>query len=402
MKILVLNSGSSSLKYQLFSMTNEKTLAKGICERIGSKGGKIKHTSNCDKKVTFDVDMPTHIDALKQVMQLLSKGEYAVIDDLGEISAVGHRMVNGGWVFNKAVLIDDEVLKKLEEIYELAPLHNPASVMGMKSCREVLGKDVPQVVVFDTAFHHTMPPEAYMFPIPYEYYEKYKIRKYGFHGTSHRYVSEECAKKMGKSISELKIITVHLGNGSSIAAVKYGKCVDTTMGFTPLDGLIMGTRSGSIDPSVVFYLFDKENLSPKQVSDILNKKSGKAGIANISDDRDLREAEKAGDKRAALALRIQNYQVTKYIGSYAAAMNGVDAIAFAGGIGENSDSLRREVCDSLTFMGIELDYEKNEQTLYGKEGEITKPGSKVKVFVIPTNEELVIARDTLQIVKNLK
>lgn len=401
MKILVINAGSSSLKYQLFDMTDETMLAKGICERIGDRG-KLTHKTPDGKSVSFEADMPDHVEAFKQVQKVLSTGENPVIKDLGEIAAVGHRMLHGGAKFNKSMLIDDELLERLEELCVLAPLHNPANIMGIRSCRDVLGHDVPQVVVFDTEFHSTMPPEAYMYPIPYEYYEKYQLRRYGFHGTSHKYVSQKCAELMGRDIKELKIITVHCGNGSSITAVKNGKSVDTSMGLTPLEGIIMGTRSGSVDPTVVSFLCEKENMSPIEVCQMLNKKSGKLGLSGVSsDDRDLREAEKKGNERAALALKIQNYQVIKYVGSYTSVMNGVDAIAFAGGIGENSEPMRKAVCDSLGYLGVKLDEELNNKTLFGVQGEISAPDSKVKVFVIPTNEELVIARETLGIVEKL-
>lgn len=401
MKILVINAGSSSLKYQLFNMSDEKMLAKGICERIGNRG-RLTHKTPDGKSVSFDVDMPSHVEAFKQVQKVLSTGENPVIKDLGEIAAVGHRMLHGASKFNKSMLITRELIEELDELSMFAPLHNPANIMGIRSCRDVLGPDVPQVVVFDTEFHSTMPPEAYMYPIPYEYYEKYQLRRYGFHGTSHKYVSHKCAELMGRDIKDLKIITVHCGNGSSITAVKNGKSVDTSMGLTPLEGIIMGTRSGSVDPTVVSFLCDKEKMSPIEVCQLLNKKSGKLGLSGVSsDDRDLREAEKNGNERAALALRIQNYQVIKYIGAYAAVMNGVDAIAFAGGIGENSEPMRKEVCNSLSYLGVKLDYELNNKTLYGVQGEISAADSKVKVFVIPTNEELVIARETLAIVEKL-
>ena len=325
-----------------------------------------------------------------------------VLDDLGEISAVGHRVVQGGALFNESVLVTDEVIAGIESLCDLAPLHNPAHIQGIRACINVFGADVPEVVVFDNAFHSTMPPEAYIFPIPYEYYEKYQVRRYGFHGTSHRFVSARCAEVMGKNIEDLKIITCHLGNGSSITAVKNGKCVDTSMGLTPLDGFIMGTRCGAVDPSVITFLQEKEGWTPAETSAILNKKSGVLGISGVSsDDRDVSAAEKDGNEKARLARSIQRYQIRKLIGSYAAAMNGVDAIVFTGGIGENTTDLRADVCNNLSFLGVKIDEEMNEVLRRGKEGELSTADSAVKVFVLPTNEELVIARDTKAIAESL-
>ncbi|HOO25299.1 MAG TPA: acetate kinase [Clostridiales bacterium] len=401
MKILVINAGSSSLKYQLISMTEEKTMAKGVCERIGI-GGRVEGR-NCNG-VTFgyDIDIPDHTAAFLEVEKALTSGKAKVIDSLNEIVAVGHRVVQGGAIFNSSVLITDDVLTKIEELSDLAPLHNPAHVQGIRACKKVFGPEVPQVAVFDNAFHSTMPPEAYMFPIPYEYYEKYNIRRYGFHGTSHRFVSNRCAQLMETDIEKLKIITCHLGNGCSIAAVKYGKVVDTSMGLTPLDGFIMGTRSGGIDPSAVLYLQEKEGWTPAQTDEILNKKSGILGVSGISsDDRDVKAEELSGNKRAALARKIQRYQIRKFIGSYIAAMDGVDAIVFTGGIGENTFDLRASTCRHLAWLGIKYDEDINKELQKGREGEITTKDSKVRVFVIPTNEELVIARDTKEIVEVL-
>ena len=399
MKVLVINCGSSSLKYQLFDMNTEEMIAKGNCERIGVDG-KIGGSTADGKKFGYDVEFKNHTEAFLEVKKVLTEGDAKVIDSLDEIAAVGHRIVQGGALFNKSVLVDEKVIEGIESLCDLAPLHNPAHIQGIRACIDVFGKDLPQVAVFDNAFHSTMPPEAYIFPVPYEYYEKYQVRRYGFHGTSHRFVSARCAEVMGKDIKDLKIITCHLGNGSSITAVKGGKCVDTSMGLTPLDGFIMGTRCGAVDPSVITFLQEKEGWTPAQTSEILNKKSGVFGISGISsDDRDVLAAEEAGNERAHLARSILKYQVRKVIGSYVAAMDGVDAIVFTGGIGENTTDLRADVCKNLTYLGVEIDEAQNEVLRKGKEGEISLPTSKVRVFVLPTNEELVIARDTKAIVE---
>ena len=402
MKILVINCGSSSLKYQLFDMENEAVLAKGNCERIGNaKESFIGFGANGEKDEE-KVVMLNHTEAFLQVKRVLTEGKFKVIDDLGEISAIGHRVVQGGALFNESMLVTDEVVDGIRSLCDLAPLHNPAHIQGIEACRDVFGKELPQVVVFDNAFHSTMPPEAYIFPIPYEYYEKYQIRRYGFHGTSHRFVSARCAEVMGKDIKDLKIVTCHLGNGSSITAVKNGKCVDTSMGLTPLDGFIMGTRCGAVDPSVITYLQQKEGWTPSETDTVLNKKSGVLGISAVdSDDRAVSAAEANGNERAHLARSIQKYQVRKLIGSYVAAMDGVDAIVFTGGIGENTFDLRADVCNNLSYLGVKLDDEANEIMRRGKEGEISTADSKVRVFVLPTNEELVIARDTKAIVDAL-
>ena len=382
-------------------MDNEKMIAKGNCERIGVDG-KIGGSTADGRKFEYEVPFENHTKAFLEVKKVLTEGDAKVIDDLSEIAAVGHRIVQGGALFNESVLVTEEVIKGIESLCDLAPLHNPAHIQGIRACVDVFGKELPQVVVFDNAFHSTMPPEAYMFPIPYEYYEKYQVRRYGFHGTSHRFVSARCAEVMGKDIKDLKIITCHLGNGSSITAVKGGKCVDTSMGLTPLDGFIMGTRCGAVDPSVITFLQEKEGWSPAQTSEILNKKSGILGVSGISsDDRDVTAAENEGNERAHLARSIMKYQVRKVIGSYVAAMDGVDAIVFTGGIGENTTDLRADVCKNLTYLGVELDEAANEVMRRGKEGEISLPSSKVRVFVLPTNEELVIARDTKAIVEAL-
>ena len=399
MKILVINCGSSSLKYQLFDMDTESMIAKGNCERIGVDG-KIGGSTADGRKFEYEVDFANHTAAFLEVKKVLTEGDAKVIDSLSEISAIGHRIVQGGALFKESTLVNEKVIEGIESLCDLAPLHNPAHIQGIRACIDVFGEALPQVVVFDNAFHSTMPAEAYLFPIPYEYYEKYAIRRYGFHGTSHRFVSARCAEVMGKDIKDLKIVTCHLGNGSSITAVKGGKCVDTSMGLTPLDGFIMGTRCGAVDPSVITYLQQKEGWTPAETDAILNKKSGVLGISGVgSDDRDVSAAEAQGNERAHLARSIQKYQVRKLIGSYVAAMDGVDAIVFTGGIGENTFDLRADVCKNLSYLGIEFDDAANEIMRRGKEGEISTANSKVKVFVLPTNEELVIARDTKAIVE---
>ncbi len=401
MKILVINAGSSSLKYQLLNMNDESVIAKGICERIGI-GGHIEGKTNDGRSFSYDIDLPNHTLAFLEVKNALTQGECKVIDSLDEIAAVGHRIVQGGATFTHSVLINDEVEKGIEALYDLAPLHNPAHIQGIHGCTQAFGKDKPQVAVFDNAFHNTMPPEAYIFPIPYEYYEKYKIRRYGFHGSSHRFVSANCAKLMGKELKDIKVITCHLGNGSSITAIKDGKVFDTSMGLTPLDGFIMGTRCGSIDPSVITFLQMKEGWSTQETCDILNKKSGLLGVSGISSDmRDIDKACGQGNERAILTRKIMNYQIRKFIGSYVAAMDGVDAIVFTGGIGENSKELRENICNNLSFFGVKIDSELNDKFLHGKGGKISTNDSAVDIFVIPTNEELVIARDTKEIVESL-
>lgn len=395
MKILVINAGSSSLKYQLIDMNGEKLIAKGLCDRIGV-AGLIEHKAG-DIKVEKEIPMPTHIEAFGAVIDALTSGEGKVIDDVSEISAIGHRVVQGGSIFSSSVLIDEKALQDIDDLSELAPLHNPAHVLAIKACTKAFGTEVPQVAVFDTSFHSTMPDYAYMYGIPYEYYEKYKIRRYGAHGTSHRFVSDRCAELMGKDKKDIKMITCHLGNGCSITAIKDGKVLDTSMGLTPLDGFMMGTRSGGIDPTILTVVMNNEGLTPDQMNTVLNKKSGLLGVSGLSNDRrDITSAADNGNDRARLAYEMQNYQVTKYIGSYAAAMGGVDAIVFTGGIGENEARIRKYVCEKLGFLGFELDESKN--ALRGQEVDITTDGSKVQVWVIPTNEELLIARDTLEIV----
>ena len=399
MIILVLNCGSSSLKYQLLDMKDDEVydlLAKGLVERIGMEVGCIKHQATGKEKLVKEMVIEDHTVGIKAVLEALLDKEYGVLETLEDIEAVGHRVVHGAEEFVCSQLITDEVVAQLEKCSVFAPLHNPANILGIKAVSEVL-PEVPQVGVFDTAFHQTMPSYAYMYGLPYEYYEKYGIRRYGFHGTSHKYVSAKGAKFAGLDINYSKIITCHLGNGSSIAAVVNGKSIDTTMGFTPLEGLIMGTRSGSVDPEVVTYIQEKEGLSAAEMSKVLNKKSGFLGLSCVSSDaRDLDEAANNGDAKAKLTLKKLTYEITKYIGAYAAAMNGVDLIVFTGGIGENNSRLRRRVCENLTYLGVKFDYDAN--VVRGEDTIITLPDSKVKVALITTNEELMIARDTMNIV----
>ena len=398
MKIFVINAGSSSLKYQLIDMETEKVMAKGLCERIGIEGSKLTH-KNPGKGTETEIEKPmkNHTDAIKMVLDALTDSDYGVISSLSEISAVGHRVVHGGETFSKSTLISGEVKKAIEDCSEFAPLHNPANLIGINAIEQAMGKDIPQVAVFDTAFHQTMPKEAFMYGLPYEYYEKDKIRRYGFHGTSHRFVSGEAAKFLGKPIEELNIITVHLGNGSSVAAVKGGKCIDTSMGFTPLAGMLMGTRCGCIDPAIIPVLMNKYNLSADEISDIMNKKSGVAGISGVSSDfRDLDKAAAEGNERARLALDMFMYQTKAYIASYAAALGGVDAIVFTAGVGENSPEVREGAVKGMEFMGIKMDTEKNK--IRGTV-DVSAADSKTKILVIPTNEELMIAKDTAELVK---
>jgi len=398
MVILVVNAGSSSLKYQLIDMKTESVIAKGVCERIGLKGSSLTHKKSGADDVTLNLEMKNHTEAVKLVLNALLNKDYGVIKSTKEISAVGHRVVHSAEDFKKTVRISDNVLKICEINADLAPLHVPANIMGIKACMEVM-KNTPMAAVFDTAFHSDMPDYAYLYAIPYEAYTDYKIRKYGFHGTSHKYISDEAAKFLRKDIKDLKIITCHLGNGSSIAAVDGGVSVDTSMGFTPLEGVPMGTRSGDIDPAVIEYLMQKTGMNIKGVIDYLNKKSGVLGISGVSSDfRDLHEAKDKGDKRAALALEIFCYRVKKYIGAYMAAMNGADCIVFTAGIGENTPRIRKAIAGKLDFLGIELDEDLNNLKEKGTR-EISKPASKVKVLVVPTNEELVIARETLAVCK---
>lgn len=395
MKVLVINAGSSSLKYQLIDMSNESPLAIGLCERIGIDNSIITQKRSDGKKLEKQVDLPTHRVALEEVVKALTDSEFGVIKDMAEINAVGHRVVHGGEKFTKSALIDKSVEDAIKDCFDLAPLHNPPNMMGIDACAEIM-PGTPMVAVFDTAFHQTIPAYAYMYALPYSLYEKYGIRKYGFHGTSHFYVSKRAAIMLGKPIEETNVITCHLGNGSSITAVKGGKSVETTMGFTPLEGVAMGTRCGSIDPAVVPFIMDKEGLSSRDVDTLMNKKSGVLGVSGISNDfRDLDEAASHGNERAELALEIFAYKIKKVIGEYSAVLNGADAIVFTAGIGENSASIRKRILSGLEGLGIKIDEEKNK--IRGQEIDISTPDSKVRVLVIPTNEELTIARDTKEI-----
>ncbi len=397
MKILVINAGSSSIKYQLIDMENEHVLAKGMCDRIGIAGGSFKHTAAGKPVHKVDVQMANHGEAIRLVVQTLTDPDLGVIRSMDEISAVGHRVLHGGEKFSASVLIDEKVIEAIEECCELGPLHNPHNLTGIRAC-EALMPGVPQVAVFDTGFHQTMPPYAFLYALPYEYYEKYKIRRYGFHGTSHRYVSMRAAAMLGRPAEELKIVTCHLGNGSSISAVDGGRCLDTTMGLTPLEGIIMGTRCGSIDPAIVPLLMEKEHLTPKEIDTIMNKKSGILGVSQkTSDNRDIEQGAKNGDARCQLIESMICHQLVKYIGGFAAAMGGVDAVVFTGGIGENNPHYRTRVADKLKFMGAEIDEEKNK--LRGEEIDLSTSNAKLRLLVIPTNEELMIARDTLALVK---
>ena len=397
MKVLVINAGSSSLKYQLIDMTTESPLAIGLCERIGITDSIITQKRFDGKKLEKTTDFPNHKVAMEEVVKSLTDPEFGVIKDMGEINAVGHRVVHGGEKFTSSALIDADVEKSIEECFDLAPLHNPPNMMGIKACQELM-PGVPMVAVFDTAFHMTIPKYAYMYALPYEVYEKYGIRKYGFHGTSHMYVSRRAIDMLGKPAEETKIITCHLGNGSSITAVKGGKSVETTMGFTPLEGVCMGTRCGSIDPAVVPFIMEKENLSTREIDTLMNKKSGVLGVSGVSNDfRDLDEAASKGNERADLALEIFAYKIKKVIGEYSAVLDGPDAIVFTAGIGENSASIRKRILSGLENFGVKIDEEKNK--IRGQEIDIAAPDSKIRVFVIPTNEELTIARDTKEIVE---
>ncbi|KEH89594.1 acetate/propionate family kinase [Clostridium novyi] len=396
MKILVINCGSSSLKYQLIDMTSEQPIAQGLVERIGIEGSVLTHKVN-GKKYKIEEEMKDHKKAIELVLNALVNEEYGVIKNMEEISAVGHRVVHGGEKYAESVLIDSEVMEALEDFVKLAPLHNPPNIIGINACKELMSS-TPMVAVFDTAFHQTLPDYAYMYSLPYDLYEKHGIRKYGFHGTSHKYVSAMAAKVLGKNIEDLKLITCHLGNGSSLAAVKNGKCVDTSMGFTPLAGLTMGTRCGDIDPAIVTFLVKELNYSVDEVNKIMNKESGVLGISGISSDfRDILKAASEGNERAELALNIFKNKVIQYIGAYTAVMGGVDAIIFTAGVGENSEPIRKRIISDLGFLGIKLDEEKNK--VMGETETISTEDSKVKVLAIPTNEELMIARDTKEIVE---
>ena len=399
MLILVVNAGSSSLKYQLINMDDESVLAKGNCDRIGIDGH-VSHKTADGRKIDEDCSFPTHTEAFEKLVEVLTTGDASVIKSMDEISAVGHRIVQGAEVFDRPCLVTPEIIDKIDDLRELAPVHNHAHALALRACTAVIPATTPQVVVFDTAFHQTMPPKAFMFGLPYEDYEQYHVRKYGFHGTSHRFVSAALAKAMDKDIRDLKIVSCHLGNGSSITAVKGGKCLDTSMGFTPLDGILMGTRCGAVDPSAVTFVADKHGFTPDEMSQYMNKKSGFLGISGISsDNRDITAAAEKGDKRAILASEMLAYQIQKYIGAYAAAMNGLDAVLFTGGIGENSWEVRERVCQDMEFFGIEIDKERNRQSR-GQLIRLSTPKSRAEVWVVPTNEELLIARDTLALISD--
>ncbi|MFV0516829.1 MAG: acetate/propionate family kinase [Aminipila sp.] len=400
MKVLVINCGSSSLKYQVLDMTNEVLLCKGLVERIGMEGAVITHEKVGMDKFKLVVPMNDHKDAIGHVLEAVQNAEHGVVTSMDEIGAVGHRVVHAGEKYAHSVLITEDVIKALEECIELAPLHNPPNLAGIDACQALM-PETPMVAVFDTAFHQTMPPESYIYAIPYEYYQKHGIRRYGFHGTSHKYVAERAADIMNCALDDLKIITCHLGNGASVSAIKRGKCIDTSMGFTPLEGLVMGTRSGDIDPAIVTFIREKEGLASGVANEILNKQSGVLGISGISSDfRDIEDAAAEGNERAQLALKVFAHKVRFYIGAYIAEMNGVDAIVFTAGLGENGIEMRDVICHDLGNLGIKLDLVKNK--VRGKEMVISRDDSKVKVILIPTNEELMIARDTFNITKNLK
>ena len=398
MNVLVINCGSSSLKYQLIDSETEAVLAKGLCERIGIDGRLVYQKAGCDKEIT-EAAMPTHKEAIQMVLDALTNDKTGAIGSLKEVNAIGHRVVHGGEKFASSAVITDEMIKAVEECNDLAPLHNPANLIGIRVCADLM-PGVPQVAVFDTAFHQTMPAKAYLYGLPLDFYKKYKVRRYGFHGTSHSFVSKRAVEFLGLDKDNSKVIVCHLGNGSSISAVVNGKCVDTTMGLTPLEGVVMGTRSGNIDPAIMEFIAKKENLDIEGVMNVLNKKSGLLGLSGglSSDFRDLTDASLAGDKKAQIAMEVFSYRVAKYIGAYVAVMNGVDDIVFTAGIGENDDIVREQVCSYLGYLGIEFNTELN-KGLRGKETELSMPGSKVKVFVIPTNEELAIARETLELVR---
>ena len=399
MNVLVINCGSSSLKYQLINMQDESVLCKGLCERIGIDGSRIIHKAN-GGEWTQEVDFPTHTEAFMKVVEMMTQGEGAVVKDKSEISAIGHRVVQGAEFFTKSEIVTDAIIDKIEEIAPLAPVHNMAHVQGLRSAKAVFGENVPNVVVFDTTFHQTMPPKAYIYGVPYEMYEKYSIRRYGAHGTSHRYVSLAAAKYLSRN--DLKMVTCHLGNGSSITAVENGKCIDTSMGLTPLAGVLMGTRCGDVDPSVVTYMEQKLGIHGQEMADYLNKNSGLLGISGVSSDkRDVESAAQNGNKRAQLAEDMLNYQIKKYIGAYSAAMGGLDCIVFTGGIGENDCALREAVCDNMEYLGVALDPEKNK--MRGLDiNDISAKNSRVKILVVCTNEELMIARDTKELVEAAK
>ena len=397
MKVLVVNAGSSSIKYQVFDMTDESVLAKGLVDRVGIPGTTLEHKPTGKDEVVIKKDLPDHTEGMKLVLDVLVNPEYGCIKSMDEIGAVGHRVVHGGEEFASSVVIDDHVKNVIKDCFEIAPLHNPPNLMGIEACQALM-PNVSHVAVFDTAFHQTMEPDNYMYALPYEVYEKYRVRRYGFHGTSHFYVSHRAAEMLGKPYEECKIITLHLGNGASMAAIKGGKVVDTSMGFTPLEGLVMGTRSGDIDPAIVFYLMEKLEMNTKEANNYFNKKAGMLGLSGVSNDlRDILEAAKTGNERAQIALDVYYNKVKGYIGNYMAKLNGCDCLVFTAGVGENGYDVRECICSNLDFLGVKMDNEKNK--VRGKEVDVATADSKVRIFVIPTNEELVIARDTMTMAK---
>lgn len=395
MKILVVNAGSSSIKYQVFNMEDESVLAKGLVDRVGIPGTTLEHKPTGKDEVIIKKDLPDHTAGMQLVLEVLVNPEYGVLKSMDEIGAVGHRVVHGGEFFAESVLIDDKVKKVIRDCFDIAPLHNPPNLMGIEACQALM-PTIPHVAVFDTAFHQTMEPENYMYALPYDVYEKYRVRRYGFHGTSHFYVSHRAAEMLGKPFEECKIVTLHLGNGASMAAIKDGRVVDTSMGFTPLEGLVMGTRSGDIDPAIVFFLMEKLGMDAAEANNYFNKKAGMLGLSGVSNDlRDVLEAANSGNERAQIALKVYDTKVKGYIGNYIAKLNGCDCLVFTAGVGENGWDVREEVCKDLDYLGIKLDPEKNK--VRGKEVDVATEDSKVRIFVIPTNEELVIARDTLKL-----
>jgi len=397
MKVLVVNAGSSSIKYQVFNMDDESVLAKGLVDRVGIPGTTLEHKPSGKDEVIIKKDLPDHTAGMKLVLEVLVNPEYGVLSSMDEIGAVGHRVVHGGESFADSVIIDDAVKKVIKDCFEIAPLHNPPNLMGIEACEELM-PNVAHVAVFDTAFHQTMKPENYLYALPYDVYEKFKVRRYGFHGTSHYYVSHRAAAMLGKPYEDCKIITLHLGNGGSMAAIKDGKVVDTSMGFTPLEGLVMGTRSGDIDPAIVWFLMDKLGMDTAEANNYFNKKSGMLGLSGVSNDlRDVLEAANAGNERAKIALAVYYNQVKGYIGNYMAKLNGCDCLVFTAGVGENGYDVREAICTNMEYLGVKMDIEKNK--VRGKEADVSTADSKVRIFVIPTNEELVIARDTLRLAK---
>ncbi|HOB12399.1 MAG TPA: acetate kinase [Syntrophomonadaceae bacterium] len=397
MKVLVVNAGSSSIKYQVFDMTDESVLAKGLVDRVGIPGTTLEHKPAGKDEVVIKKDLPDHTEGMKLVLEVLVNPEYGCIKSMDEIGAVGHRVVHGGEEFAQSVVIDDRVKKVIKDCFDIAPLHNPPNLMGIEACQALM-PNIPHVAAFDTAFHQTMEPANYLYALPYEAYEKFKVRRYGFHGTSHFYVSHRAAEMLGKPYEECKIITLHLGNGASMAAIKDGKVVDTSMGFTPLEGLVMGTRSGDIDPAIVFFLMEKLGMNAQEANSYFNKKSGMLGLSGVSNDlRDILEAANSGNERAQIALEVYYNRVKGYIGNYIAKLNGCDCLVFTAGVGENGYDVREKICENLDYLGIKMDTEKNK--VRGKEVDVATEDSKVRIFVIPTNEELVIARDTYNLAK---